>query len=404
VHSKKGNGSTLSWNAKRFVKDHLQKVHVADLSQLTDAQLEDNELYICRECNEQQIFVSLTRLNNHIRAQHNDTRTLNNIQLVENYLFHDLRGDYDSHWTDGLHFLQQHQLQPPTFRQPLTTKIKWRLEQSITDTFTSIIELNNEALKPADNSDHHTRQCFDPWPLLQLQILFEQLVLFPITQNPNNLKAVNSTIHTRLRKFKQGRIRELYEESRLVVSKTPLEQAEAPVQIQRSAQIAADLDNYKTANSRLTKHAPVALINETNLHVLNNLHPPSLNRKCIKPQLRTRSGGTRRKFSCTPQSIIHTLSHLNRGKATGIQCDSLDIYIKSARRLNLNDTKDLRKAKAIAGFFNKVINGEIPEQFKIFLRQTYLVALEKDPEDKTKLRPLGVPSAIRRIASIIALR
>jgi hypothetical protein len=156
VHSKKGNGSTISWNAKRFVKDHLQKVHVAELSQLTDAQLEDNELYICRECNEQQVFVSLIRLNNHIRAKHNDTRTLNNIQLVENYLFHDLRSDYDSHWADGLHFLQHHQLQPPTFRQPLTTKIKWRLEQSITDTFTSIIELNNEALKPTDSPDHHT--------------------------------------------------------------------------------------------------------------------------------------------------------------------------------------------------------------------------------------------------------
>ena len=32
------------------------------------------------------------------------------------------------------------------------------------------------------------------------------------------------------------------------------------------------------------------------------------------------------------------------------------------------------------------------------------MALEKDPEDKTKLRPLGVPSAIRRIAAIIVLK
>jgi hypothetical protein len=105
-----------------------------------------------------------------------------------------------------------------------------------------------------------------------------------------------------------------------------------------------------------------------------------------------------------PQSIIHTLTHLNRGKATGIQCDSLGIYIKAARRLDLNDAKDINKARAIAGFFTKVINGDIPEPFKKFLRQTYLVALEKDPNDKTKLRPLGVSSAIRRIASIVALR
>jgi hypothetical protein len=82
----------------------------------------------------------------------------------------------------------------------------------------------------------------------------------------------------------------------------------------------------------------------------------------------------------------------------------LDIYIKAARRLDLNDAKDINKARAIAGFFTKVINGDIPEPFKKFILQTYLVALEKDPNDKTKLRPLGVSSAIRRIASIVALR
>jgi len=378
VHSEKDNGSPVSWNSKRFIKTHLQEVHEADLPQLTDAQLEDNDLFVCRECKDE-IFVSLNRLNNHIKQKHKQSRSLNNIQLVEQYLFHDLRKNYDSHWQDGLLFLSQLELQPPTFRQPLTTKIKWRLEQNITETFTNIIELNNEALKEPDNNQHCTRQQFDPWPLLQLQILFEQIVLFPIPQNTSNQKAVNSTIHTRLRKFKQGRIRELYEESRLVISKSPLEQAQAPVQIQRSAQIAADLDNYKTANARLTKHAPVALINDSNLHVLHKLHPPSLDRGCNKPQPRTRSGGTRRKFRCSAQSVVQTLTHLNRGKATGIQCDSLDIYIKAARRIDFKNAKDLRKAQAIAEFFNKVINGDIPEPFKRYLRQTYLVALEKDP-------------------------
>jgi hypothetical protein len=32
------------------------------------------------------------------------------------------------------------------------------------------------------------------------------------------------------------------------------------------------------------------------------------------------------------------------------------------------------------------------------------VALEKDPEDKTKLCPIGVPSAIGRITAIIVLK
>jgi hypothetical protein len=175
------------------------------------------------------------------------------------------------------------------------------------------------------------------------------------------------------------------------------------VSIQKSAQLAADVDNYKTANARITKHAPVALINQDNLHVLQALHPPSLQRGCIKARTNTRSGGTRRKFRVTPSQVIKTLTHLNKGKATGINCDSLDLYINAARHINLSNPKDFEKANALAGFFNKVINGDVPSQFQTFIRQTYLVALEKEPDDKTKLRPLGVPSAIRRIAGILIL-
>ena len=74
-----------------------------------------------------------------------------------------------------------------------------------------------------------------------------------------------------------------------------------------------------------------------------------------------------------------------------------------ARRLKLNKPQDLAKAKCIASFFNRIINGEVPAKLQKFLRQTYLVALEKDPNDKTKLRPLGVPAAMRRIAAVLVL-
>jgi len=254
------------------------------------------------------------------------------------------------------------------------------------------VELNNEAQKPTQHNSSRQQRNFDPWPLLQLQILFEQLILFPInaaTTDPK--KGLNSIIHERLRKFKQGKIRELYEEAHLIQSKTPKQQAENPVSIQKSAQLAADLDNFKTANARVTKHAPVALINNDNLHVLQGLHPPSLQWGCIKARTNTRSGGTTRKFKATPSQIVQTLSHLNRGKATGINCDSLDLYINAARRLNLSNNQDYIKAQALAGFFNKVVNGDVPQEFQTFIRQTYLVALEKDPDDKTKLRPLDVP-------------
>jgi hypothetical protein len=57
--------------------------------------LERNSLFVCREC-EDQLFVTLTALNNHVRTNHVEFRTLNNIQLVEKALFHDLEGNYIS--------------------------------------------------------------------------------------------------------------------------------------------------------------------------------------------------------------------------------------------------------------------------------------------------------------------
>lgn len=55
--------------------------------------------------------------------------------------------------------------------------MRWRLEQSVTSTFLSVVEATNEALKPPANPHHIDGESYDSWPILQLQILFEQLVL-----------------------------------------------------------------------------------------------------------------------------------------------------------------------------------------------------------------------------------
>ena len=44
----------------------------------------------------------------------------------------------------------------------------------------------------------------------------------------------------------------------------------------KAAQIALDKNNYSTANARLTSNIPVALINEFNIQICRDLHPPSL--------------------------------------------------------------------------------------------------------------------------------
>lgn len=162
-------------------------------------------------------------------------------------------------------------------------------------------------------------------------------MLFPIpSSNPGAAKSSKKTAKDRLRLFKQGHIRELYDEGNAVISKSPKEMAQAPARLQKSAQLAIGLDNVKTANVRLTKDAPVAIINDDRFKILQKLHPKSLQRSVNKLRRSCRFSHDLCSLAFTPEQIVRILRRLQRGKAGGLYGDTLDIYIKSARSLNLN--------------------------------------------------------------------
>ena len=192
-----------------------------------------------------------------------------------------------------------------------------------------------------------------------------------------------------------------------IKSRTPAEQAAKPVTKLNSAQIAADLDNFKSANARATKETPVALIDDDNIQTCYKLHPKSLNLGLYRPRRSTRTALNNRKgVIISPNDIKDIFTNLKRGKASGNELDSLDIFIKilstNARRHKAR--KDiLYKTEVLAQFFTIIANGTVPQRIKSILRTTYMVAFHKDITDKTKLRPLGIPSAIRRITAVAIL-
>ena len=47
--------------------------------------------------------------------------------------------------------------------------------------------------------------------------------------------------------------------------------------------------------------------------------------------------------------------------------------------------------------FDQIYKNNLPSTIKRFFTDVYLFCLHKDPADASKLRPLGVPTAIRRI-------
>jgi hypothetical protein len=78
-------------------------------------------------------------------------------------------------------------------------------------------------------------------------------------------------------------------------------------------------------------------------------------------------------------------------KGTGLQTDSIDSFI-SLVKLNEPTTNE-----NIQQLFNLIYQGNIPNRAKHFFTDTHLFCLHKDQNDDSKLRPIGIPSAIRRI-------
>jgi len=276
-----------------------------------------------------------------------------------------------------------------------------------------------EAHKSAKDAKLKNHEDYDPTAIWMLPFVFERLVLAPNPDNNNNTNtktSINQLIHRRLRLFRSGQIKQLYEESNLVTSKTPSDYAANPVSKQRSAQIAADNDNFKSANARLTKDTPVEPIDDNNINILFGLHPKSYALRLVSYVTNGRYG-TRasskspptknfRHFAISPKTILAVLRRLHRGKAAGPELDSLDIFIKLAgcyTRAKKRHTKCDIRLEVLAKFFTIIANGDVPPKIVKILRTTYLVALSKDPTDHTKLRPLGIPSAIRRITAVAVI-
>ena len=111
--------------------------------------------------------------------------------------------------------------------------------------------------------------------LWKLELLFESLILHPIPSKDKDGTAKH--INNRLHMLQTGAIKRLYDLSRPVVSLSPAKKKELadnlPLQqIQKNVQLAADLDNYKTAMDHLTQATPIALNNDTIIQILKSLY------------------------------------------------------------------------------------------------------------------------------------
>ena len=395
---------------KFALRDHLKACHLNDLYLLSDKKLEECDLFLCREC-ETHICTSSPLLKKHVESKHVEKRTDTNLEVLTKNLYKPVSNILDNHWDEGLNWLSTHRIAEPSFRQSLISKIKFDLEADVVTLFEDVLYCCVEVAKEARCPDLRTSSDYKMDEVWVLPVIFEQLILAPLP--PRDLRSEKDTVRQivleRIRLFRSGQIRHLFESSQNVRSKSSRDfRAEAP-DIQKCAQIAADNDNKKSAVNRVTKYTPVSPMDNSNWKYLRRLFPDSLNLSYAKADesqgmtTRSTSKSKRKRVVFGPTETLQYVCGVKRGKAPGLQSDSLDLFSKLARRRTSNKPSNKKSqvgratGKILATFFSILANGDVPENIKELLRTTYTVALLKDVNDNTKLRPLGIPAAIRRI-------
>ena len=92
-----------------------------------------------------------------------------------------------------------------------------------------------------------------------------------------------------------------------------------------------------------------------------------------------------------PGNICDTILTSKRNKGAGVNSDSIDLFIALVKKATPATKTDLQF------IFEKIYQNDIPPDITRYFTDVYLFCLHKDPSDPSKLRPLGIPTAIRRI-------
>ena len=71
--------------------------------------------------------------------------------------------------------------------------------------------------------------------------------------------------------------------------------------------------------------------------------------------------------------------------------DSIDAFVDLIS-LNIAEVN-----LGVRQLFDLIYNNLVPTELQCYFRDTYLFCLYKDPDDLTKLHPIGIPSAMHRI-------
>ena len=161
---------------------------------------------------------SLTR---HTNTHHNRKTTSNETNIERLVAAIPVPPTSTHNWEESLAWLQNLHITPPPFRKNIWLKINKGMREKFIHLYHRLILTlnttpNTTTTIPIIPSLHKIEVIW------KLMFIFESIILFPIEGKQKNL-TTTPTMEKRLHLFRTGNIKKLYEESRKVISLSPLE-------------------------------------------------------------------------------------------------------------------------------------------------------------------------------------
>ncbi len=161
----------------------------------------------------------------------------------------------------------------------------------------------------------------------------------------------------------------------------------------RTAQRAADNDDNRTAILLACSSQSIATIGPSNISHVNKLYTQPVPPRNHPPPPAT---PPHQPFSLLGD-ICNTILHAAKNKGAGVNADSIDLFTTLVKSKITTIKHDLQF------IFDLIYQNKLLQPIKHYFTNVYLFCLHKDPNDSSKLCPLGIPMAIRRlIASHVA--
>ena len=280
-----------------------------------------------------------------------------------------------NNWQTALEFISQnYNCQRPHFRSTWRMYLRGNNKVKFYRTLSNIISAIVHSSK--------TEQAEPFWWLL---FHFEMLILAPTPPELRDNRSDNRLIHDRLVNFQCGNIELLLNDTTFNNNWNDKSPRPASKTGNSAAQIAADSDNYRTAITRACTFNKIATINKDNADIVRGLYPE------IRSGTTSHTPPTNTHELNLPGNICETIRRSNQNKGTGIFSDSIDAFIHLVKQDIPTTNENLQH------LFNLVYQGKIPNKARHFFTDTYLFCLHKDETDNKKLRPIGIPTAMRRL-------